>query len=180
MYSYQIDENIQVALSQPESARELFNLIQKNREFLSQWLPWVNAVQHEDDTKKYLESELLKFNEGTAVHQTIFYQNQIAGVLGYNLLDKNNKIGYAGYWLGIEFNGLGIMTKSVKNLINIGFQSLGLQKVEIRCAVNNTQSRAIPERLGFANEGILLEAEKVNNRFLDHVIYGLSKNYNEK
>jgi ribosomal-protein-serine acetyltransferase len=45
--------------------------------------------------------------------------------------------------------------------------------VEIRCATGNTRSCAIPERLGFSREGVLREAEWVNGRFLDLVVWSL-------
>jgi ribosomal-protein-serine acetyltransferase len=45
--------------------------------------------------------------------------------------------------------------------------------VSIRCAIENGRSRAIPERLGFGFEGICRESEWLNDRFVDHAIYGL-------
>jgi ribosomal-protein-serine acetyltransferase len=43
----------------------------------------------------------------------------------------------------------------------------------IQAAVENTRSRAIPERLGFREEGILREVERVGARVLDGVLYAL-------
>jgi ribosomal-protein-serine acetyltransferase len=40
------------------------------------------------------------------------------------------------------------MTESVKDLIEVGFKYYSLNRIEIRCAVENRKSRAIPERLG--------------------------------
>jgi ribosomal-protein-serine acetyltransferase len=37
------------------------------------------------------------------------------------------------------------------------------------------KSRAIPERLGFSNEGVIRNAELVYGKYLDHVVYGLIK-----
>ena len=113
------------------------------------------------------------FQQGKALHITIFYQDKISGVVGFNQIDCVNNIGYAGYWLGQEYNGKGIMTKSVKELIEIGHNYYSLHRIDIRCAVENSRSRAIPERLGFQNEGIIRHAEKVYGKYLDYVVYGL-------
>ena len=67
------------------------------------------------------------------------------------------------------------MTKSVKEVIEIGKSYYSLRRFDIRCAVENHRSRAIPERLGFKNEGIIRQAEKVYDNYLDHVVYGLLK-----
>jgi ribosomal-protein-serine acetyltransferase len=65
------------------------------------------------------------------------------------------------------------MTRAVKALIDHAFGELGLHRVEIRAAAENRRSRAIPERLGFEQEGILREAERVGERYQDLVVYGL-------
>jgi ribosomal-protein-serine acetyltransferase len=168
-----IEEDIKVCLSVPEFAEELFELTDKNRVYLRQWLPWLDAIQKTSDTKEFIDAQLESFSKKEAVHQTIFYKDKIAGVLGFNEIDQAHRIGYIGYWLGQEFTGLGIMTKSVSDLIHQGFIDWELQRLEIRCAVDNVKSRAIPERLGFRNEGIIRRAEKVNSNYYDHVVYGL-------
>ena len=175
MFFRYIDDNIKLSLSIPQYAEELFKLTDRNRDFLQQWLPWLDRVTQVSNTKDFLETQLLRFQRGEALHVTIFYQNKIAGVLGYNEIDRASKIGYLGYWLGREYNGRGIMTRSVRELIKIGFDYYTLNRIDLRCAVANNRSRAIPERLGFTNEGIIRQAEKLGDRYVDHVIYGLLK-----
>jgi ribosomal-protein-serine acetyltransferase len=175
MYYRIIDKNIKVCLSVPVYSVELFKLTNKNRQYLKKWLPWLDSIIRPEDTKEFIELQLRRFSKQEAIHQTIFYKTKIAGVLGFNYIDKNNYIGHLGYWLGEDFTGKGIMTKCVQDLINLAFNDLKLQRIDIRCAVDNKKSRAIPERLGFKNEGIIRRAEKVNNKYNDHVIYGLIK-----
>ena len=46
-------------------------------------------------------------------------------------------------------------------------------RVEIRAAQENARSRAIPERLGFTQEGTLRQVERVGDRYLDNVVYAM-------
>lgn len=173
MFFRRINQNIEVSLTIPQYADELFALTNKNRAFLSRWLPWLDTVKEPDDTRRFIRTQLARFARSEALHETIFYEKRIAGVLGYNLIDNDNGVGHAGYWLGEEFTGRGIMTLAVRDLIDLGFEYLGLQKVEIRCAVENRKSRAIPERLGFQQEGVIRRGEKVGGKYLDYALYGL-------
>lgn len=66
----------------------------------------------------------------------------------------------------------------IKDIIDLGFKYYSLNRIEIRCAVDNHKSRAIPESLGFKQEGIFRKAEKVYGNHLDHVVYGLLKQEN--
>ncbi len=65
------------------------------------------------------------------------------------------------------------MTKTVKALMHYAFEELQLNKVEIRAAVGNVKSRAIPERLNFTIEGTIRDAEWLYDRYVDHVVYGM-------
>jgi ribosomal-protein-serine acetyltransferase len=173
MFFRKIDDDLKLSLSIPQYADELFELTNKNRAFLKQWLPWPDSVTKSSDTRDFIESQLARFQRGEALHVTIFYQEKIAGVLGYNWIDKANTIGYVGYWLSEDCNGKGIMTRSVKDLIEVGFNYYALDRIDIRCAVENHKSRAIPERLGFKNEGTIRHDLKLPDRTVDHVVYGL-------
>ena len=161
MFFRQINDKIKLSLSIPQYAEELFKLTDKNRNFLKQWLPWLDKIQQPSDTKQFLEHQLLRFGRSQALHVTIFYRNRIAGVVGFNLIDRDNNIGHLGYWLGEEYNGKGIMTKSVREVIKVRFNYYSLQRIDVRCAVENSRSRAIPQRLNFQQEGIIRRAEKL-------------------
>ncbi len=63
------------------------------------------------------------------------------------------------------------MTKAVRALVDLAIWDWELNRIEIRAAVENRRSRAIPERLGFREEARLREAERVGDRNLDMVVY---------
>ncbi len=48
------------------------------------------------------------------------------------------------------------MTEAIQGITDFAFRELQAQRVEIRCDEKNIKSRAIPKRLGFNLEGILI------------------------
>ena len=66
------------------------------------------------------------------------------------------------------------MTLAVSALLDHAFTALRLSRVEIRAGAENSRSRAIPERLGFHEGGLLRSAERIDARLIDHVIYEMT------
>ena len=95
------------------------------------------------------------------------------GAAGFAGIDWVARATSVGYWLSEEHQGRGLMTRAVKALVDHAFGELELHRVEIQAAADNLRSRAIPERLGFQEEGTLREAERVGGRYHDLVVYGL-------
>jgi len=175
MFSYIVDKDIRLQLLAEGHADELFRLIERNRTHLREWLPWVDATVHPEDTRRFIESTRASFFDRHGLHAGIFYRGVLVGCIGLNQLDWLNRKTSVGYWLGAEYQGQGIMTRSCRGLLNYVFSELGFNRVEIRAAVENRKSRAIPERLGFTQEGILREAEWLYDHYVDHVVYGMLK-----
>ena len=78
-----------------------------------------------------------------------------------------------GYWLDAAFEGRGIATRCCRAMLDYAFGTMGMHRVEIRCATHNERSCAIPARLGFTREGILREAEWVHDAYHDLVIWSI-------
>lgn len=172
MFFRRIDDRTRLCLSVPQYADELYALTDRNRAMLRQWLPWVDGATAPQKTRDFVTSQLALFAESKGLHTTIFHDGAIAGVLAFNAIDSLNQTGHIGYWLGADFQGKGIMTACVRELMRVGEEFYSLGRFEIRCAVGNAKSRAIPERLGFTNEGTLRRAERVNENWYDVVVYG--------
>jgi ribosomal-protein-serine acetyltransferase len=98
---------------------------------------------------------------------------RIAGVIGYVSVDWSNRAAGIGYWLGEEFEGEGTMTAAVRALTGHALVEWELNRVEIRVATGNRRSRAIPERLGFREEGTLRGAQRIGDRYVDTVVYSM-------
>ncbi len=57
----------------------------------------VDKVTKPSDPRAFIEERPLRFQRAEALHITIFYRDQIAGALGYNLIDTANEVGHIGY-----------------------------------------------------------------------------------
>jgi ribosomal-protein-serine acetyltransferase len=165
-----LKEDAHLRLLQREDAENLFSLVNRNREFLGQFLAWPSKTLSVQDSKDFIEATL-----EAALTFGVFYQEALAGIASYHPIDKANKRVALGYWLGEDFQGKGLMTKAVGFLVSNGFRSLGLNRIEIFCATLNKPSQAIPERLHFKKEGTLRSAEVVGDRVYDHFVYSIIK-----
>jgi len=176
MLPRKIDKSLTLSLLSMHHAQSLFELTDSNREFLRPWFPWTEFTTQEKDTEKFIDDQDKLYRDKKAVQVVLEYETNIIGMVDYHEIDLSNEVGRIGYWLGEEFNGKGFMTSAVKEMVSMGFDDFALNRIEIQCAIENVKSRAIPERLGFVQEGILRSAEKVHGRYLDHAVYGLLKN----
>ncbi|MFC2948724.1 GNAT family N-acetyltransferase [Virgibacillus sediminis] len=173
MFLLEIDEEITLRDLQISDAEELFRLTDQSREYLREWLPWVDNTKNIDDSRAFIEHARKAYAERKGLTCGIFYQGKLVGTVAFNSFDWLNRIGYIGYWLAPDQQGRGIMTKVCRALIHHAFYVLELNKVDIRAAYENKKSRAIPERLGFVKEGQIRQAEWLYDHYVDHVIYGM-------
>jgi ribosomal-protein-serine acetyltransferase len=153
-------------------ADELYRLVDENRSHLAPWMPWA-ADQTLEGTAEFIRSTVEQERNGDGFQVTLVVEEAIAGVLGYHGVDSKNRITSIGYWLAAESQGRGLMTAAVERLVAHAFDHWALNRVEIRADPENTRSRAIPERLGFREEGVLREAERFGDEYRALVVYSI-------
>lgn len=170
-----VDEDIELKLVRETDAPRIFALTDRDREYLREWLPWVDFTRSVADTEGFVLRALDQVRRGQGFHACIEYRGDLAGVIGHVYLDPQNRRTELGYWLGNAFQGRGIMTRACRRLVDNAFQSLDLHRVEIRTDVDNRKSRAIPERLGFVQEALLRESVQDHGRFRDIIMYAKLK-----
>ncbi|MDC3414711.1 GNAT family N-acetyltransferase [Aquibacillus sp. 3ASR75-11] len=173
MFVYKIDEEISLKLVELKDAERVFELTDNSREYLREWLPWLDMTTSVEDTKGFIKSCLKSYAENKSITTFILFKGEIVGTASYNEIDWANKIAYIGYWLGKVYQGNGIMVRVARALTDYAFNALELNKVDISAAVENKRSRSIPERLGFVNEGCIRQAEWLYDHYVDHIVYGM-------
>ncbi|WP_316814491.1 GNAT family protein [Pedobacter nyackensis] len=170
-----VNEEITLELISEKHAVGLFNALNNSREHLSAFLPWVGRMQHIDDFRSYASDCELLYEQGKEVSFVIIAEGILVGRIGLHHIDAQNNTASIGYWLTKSAQGKGIVLKSCIAMISFGFDKLNLHRIELKAAVNNYRSQAIPKQLKFVEEGILREAELVNNQYLDLILYAMLK-----
>jgi ribosomal-protein-serine acetyltransferase len=168
-----IDDATSLRVLREADAAELYALTDSNRAYLRRWLPWVDVVTCEDDTRSFLATAAAQHKDGRGPTFGIVRGTALAGVVGFLPIDRVNRCGEIGYWLAEHEQGRGIMTASCRFVVRYGFLTLDLNRIQIAAGTGNTASRRIPERLGFKLEGILRGRENLYGTFIDHAMYSL-------
>lgn len=168
-----IDPATALRVLREADAPELFALTDAHRAQLRRWLPWVDLVQTEEDSRSFIATVAAQHTEGRGPTFGVLRDGALVGVIGYLPLDRVNRSGEIGYWLAPHARGRGTMTACCRFAVRYGFLTLDLNRVQIAAGTENRASRAIPERLGFRFEGILRGRENLYGTFIDHAMYSL-------
>lgn len=166
-----VDEEVTLQSLSQDVAEELFQLVDCNRQYLREWLPWLDSNRAVGDTQAFIRECAQRAKDGTGLVASICRHGEICGVAGFNWISPTNRACEIGYWIGESSQGRGLVTRSVNALIRNAFGDLGLNRISIPVAVGNMKSRAIPERLGFVQEGVRRDAEWLYDHYVDHVVY---------
>ncbi|SIK08015.1 acetyltransferase, ribosomal protein N-acetylase [Mycobacteroides abscessus subsp. abscessus] len=173
MFGYQVNEHVTLKILEEREAEQLFKLVDANRDYLGEFLPFVEYTTEVAHSKKFIQSALEQFTRGDGFHCGIWYDKELVGVIGLHYLDLVNKRTSIGYYLAEHFQKKGIMTACTKALIRYVYEEFDVNRVEIQMSTRNPKSRAIPERLGFTQEGVLRDSERLRGAFSDSYVYSL-------
>ena len=173
MFVTRPDGGIELRLLEERHAGTVYTLVDRNRAHLREWLPWVDSTRSLQDIETYIKVGLQLLADNGAFNAGIWLNDELVGVVSYHRIDWADSTTAIGYWLAAGHQGSGIMTHAVRQMIDYAFDELHLNRAEIHCAISNARSRALPERLGCVEEGVLHQAEWLNDRFVDHVIYAV-------
>ena len=173
MFVRKIEDELSLALIQPSFAKDYFEIVSRQKEYLGQWLPWVTNADNEEFFLHFIKQSLHDYSDGKSLTCSIIYQNQVVGNISFNYIDYQLKKAEIGYWLSQDYQKLGIMHRAILDLLSIASDELNLQIIEIRIAEDNLPSRKVAERLNFKMIGILPNCEVINGQLINHALYVL-------
>jgi ribosomal-protein-serine acetyltransferase len=173
MFHLDVTSNIEMRMFQPEDAPVVFAAVERNRDWLRKWLPWVDGTHSPDDIAVFFTKVREQYANNQGPQCGIWVDGVCRGGLGCHPIDWAHRHCSIGYWIEEGLAGRGIVTRCCTAMLNYLFSDLLLHRVEIRCGTENHKSCAIPQRLGFQREGVARGAEWVGGRWVDLVIWSM-------
>lgn len=111
---------------------------------------------------------------GQPRHWAIRLDGELIGVIGLTANERgaDREI---GFWLAKPYWNRGFMTESIRRLTTLAFETLGLERLEMRVFAHNAASCRVAEKCGFRFEGLEKEAFEKNGRRLDVRLYSKTR-----
>lgn len=158
-----------------EHAATLAALIRQDSEHLHAFLPMVATLSTFDAARGHLERAAVRAADGEIFEWHLFMGDALCGSVRVKDIDHDDRKASIGYFVGTQFTGKGIVTSALRVVLAWCFETLGLNRIELRCATSNAPSIRVAERLGFVREGLLRQDECLHGVFVDYYVYSLLK-----
>jgi ribosomal-protein-alanine N-acetyltransferase len=78
-----------------------------------------------------------------------------------------------GFAIGSPFWGTGVFQQGAELVLEFAFETLGVHRLEARCAVKNGRGNGALRKLGAVQEGVLRKSFLKDGQYLDQVLYGI-------
>jgi ribosomal-protein-serine acetyltransferase len=150
---------------------DVWAVIEAERDRLEPFMPLISLVRTIEEEREWFAR--VTADEGSLDGCGIFGGTEFVGGAGLITSDPWSISGELGYWLRSAYEGRGIVTRACEALMRIGFDELGLHRIQLRAVPENTRSRAVAARLGMGFEGILREAARTSLGYVDFVVYAI-------
>lgn len=156
-------------------APSLYATVRESIRELSYWMPWCPldySLQHSEQWVQHCEAV---WQDQSEFPLGIFElaSGKVIGATGVNQLNQLYKIGNLGYWVGTPFTGRGVARTAASMAADIGFNDLGMTRLEIVVLTHNLASQRVAEAVGARKECIARNRLYFQGRPSDAVVYSL-------
>lgn len=172
-FALAIEDDLVLLLRAPHLSARMFELQSADQARLARWEQWAGEEMSEQSVRDGDRAALAGFGAGKVIPTCICWNGEIVGAASARLDDRSGSA-ELGYFIAADHEGLGLVTRSMRALIDYVAAVHAVQRCYIQAAVDNTRSVAVAERLGFQREGVLRSAWSVGELpRVDAAVYGL-------
>lgn len=173
MFAWPIDDDLSLRLWEESDAAHLAALIRADAAHIGHWLPFATDHYEESDALTYIRRVRKEWAVYESLETALVVDGQVAGSVGLHGMDPVHRQAALGYWILSAYTGRGLVTRACRALTDYAVGPLGMNRVELRAQPANVKSRAVAERLGFQQEGILRSVMWHPDGPVDHVVYSI-------
>jgi [ribosomal protein S5]-alanine N-acetyltransferase len=83
------------------------------------------------------------------------------------------QLGNVGYFVSREYNGRGLATRAVADVVAFAFGEAGLHRLEAGTLPENNASQRVLEKNGFVRFGLARKLLQIDGEWRDHVLFEL-------
>ncbi len=118
-------------------------------------------------TREYLAYIVERYKRGEFYDWaiTLTESGKMIGTVGFTRIDSEHNVGEIGYVLNPEYHRQGIGYEAASKILEFGFSTLGLHRIEARFMLGNTASLHLMEKLGMSFEGYRRDSMYVKGRY---------------
>lgn len=158
-----------------ETAKSIFNVIDKCKAAFVPWLGW-GVEYSQEDALNFLQTTDIDWNNNAQYVYAIYLGKTFIGLISVLNIAWKHKRAEIGYWLDTDYTGKGYMTEAMKILEKELFDD-GFNKIVIHTDVLNVKSAKIPQTLGYKLDGVLRQEiySSTNQRFRDRNVFSKLK-----
>ena len=152
-----VTQRLVVRCWEPCDAPMLKEAIDSSVDHLRPWMPWAaHEPQPLDQKVQLLRGFRGRFDLGQDFTYGIFDAGEREALGGTGLHTRVGEDAFeTGYWIRESRAGEGLATETAAALTRVAFDVCGVDRMEIRTDPANERSRAIPLKLGYAEEAVL-------------------------
>lgn len=167
------DSGAELRALEPWHAEELLAHFDPIREHLRPWIPAASRVLDVATARDFLQyfADLQARDAGRLYG--IWLDDRLSGGTLFKNVDARIGVAEIGAWLAPEAEGRGLITTTVRHMIDWAFHARGLHRVEWRNSPDNPRSRAVAKRLGLTHEGTLRGDFMVNGNRQDSEVWAV-------
>ncbi len=135
----------------------LYEAASESADELRLWLPWMTADYCPDDSEAWVRRMQARFIARETISFLLFLkgEDKLVGGCGLIVCDWEVPKFEIGYWARTSQTGHGYITEAVNGVLRLAIDTLGANRLEIRCDTKNDRSAAVAKRVGFVLEGTL-------------------------
>ncbi len=148
-------ERLLIRAPKPGDAPAIHAAINESMDNLRHWMPWADPHETVDELETFLRSMVARFITREELMLLLWRKSDglFVGGSGLHRIDWSVPRFEIGYWVRASLEGQGYITEAVNGISQFAFDTLGAERVEIRCDSRNQRSAAVAKRAGFSLDG---------------------------